>query len=352
YIDGIRPIDTIESIIREDKKVTTYKFGLLRALGELSSSPRKQVTWDSNGFVKLPIELVVDKWIEYYWPLMADENFIYQGQRIKDKQDIKFRTSLTKLVNYWEFKADGYLKFENSNRKGLFSLEEQTLYSEVKKQIKSAVITGPVKHMGNIKTGQILFSKDNCINVPGELWREFSLMGRWFEDSIIMRWAEVTAQYKFQSQGINKAYILGKLLQISDLKRSTNYTKNIFDSMENKRCVWSDIKLENKYAIDHAIPYSIWKNNASWNLFPTDNRVNGNKSDKLPTKLFLHSRKNRIFEYWDKIYEKEKSLFQKDLTNITPRITYSNKTRDEIFNYFSEHMEMLALRNSVERWEI
>ncbi|MBN2619415.1 MAG: hypothetical protein JXR64_13985, partial [Spirochaetales bacterium] len=50
------------------------------------------------------------------------------------------------------------------------------------------------------------------------------------------------------------------------------------------------------------------KNNAAWNLFPADNKINGQKSDKFPTKRFLLSRKDKILEYWDKIYEKDISI--------------------------------------------
>lgn len=352
YIDGIRPIDKIESIIREDKKVTTYKFGLLRAMGELGSSPRNLVTWTNDGYVNLNVDLVVDKWIEYYWPIMGDNPFIYQGQKIIGKNDIKFRDSLTLLVEHWQGKSDGYLKFEKTKRQERFSDIEFKLYTNVKKQISYAILQGPVKYMGNSKTGSILSSSNNMIKIPGDLWKEFSLMGRWFEDSIILRWAELSAQYKHQPEAVTKAYIFGKLIEIGDLKRSTNYSKKIFDIIPNKKCVWSGIKLENTYAIDHAIPYSIWKNNASWNLFPTDTKVNGHKSDKLPTKRFLISRRESIYKYWDNMFETEPKLFNKDLSIIAYKLTYSNKTKSEIFSYFQEHMEMLALRNSAERWEL
>ena len=79
--------------------------------------------------------------------------------------------------------------------------------------------------MGNIKTESVLSSSDNCINIPGD-YGEFSLMGRWFEDSIIIRWAEITTDFKHQPVGVTKAYVLGKLLQISYLKRDTNKTRN------------------------------------------------------------------------------------------------------------------------------
>src|SRR5262245_23762023 len=37
---------------------------------------------------------------------------------------------------------------------------------------------------------------------------------------------------------------------------------------------------EQDYAVDHAIPFSLWHCNALWNLLPSDEQVNGSKSKR------------------------------------------------------------------------
>ncbi|WP_418156223.1 HNH endonuclease domain-containing protein [Pseudomonas aeruginosa] len=49
------------------------------------------------------------------------------------------------------------------------------------------------------------------------------------------------------------------------------------------RCTWSGRPLNQRFAVDHAIPFSLWANNDLWNLLQVDQQVNANKSDKLPS---------------------------------------------------------------------
>ncbi|NBC30287.1 MAG: hypothetical protein GVY29_09895, partial [Spirochaetes bacterium] len=67
---GLRPIETLESIVLEDRKQTTYKFALLRALASLATHRYNAVDWLSDGRVALNWWLIADQWIEYYWPIV------------------------------------------------------------------------------------------------------------------------------------------------------------------------------------------------------------------------------------------------------------------------------------------
>ena len=353
---GIRAIDKIESFIREDAKVSTYKFALLRALGETASNSARMANWQNDGTVQIPIEPLVHKWLEYYWPILqtGDKKQIYQGQKIKGKSDISFRREMEELVHYWENKGDGWRKFKEALIKEIFSAEEKSLYNEAVKKIRTAMLKGPVKYMGNKKTGTVFGNFKTHISLPSDLWTEFSLMGRWFEDSLMLRWAEFCAGNPSQPEGVDASLILNRMLSMNEIARNVSLSKNIYDRIEEQNsiyCVWSDKRLTS-YDLDHAIPYSLWRNNALWNLFPADKKVNNAKRDKLPERLFLKSRESRIREYWDMCYETEPLLFKKEIRTLSGQTEYNKKISRDIYRVFCDQVEVLALQNVVERWGI
>ncbi|MCZ7640413.1 MAG: methyltransferase domain-containing protein [Verrucomicrobia bacterium] len=71
-----RSLETIEAILNRDKKDATYKPALFRALAELATSSYHVARWLPDGRVAIPLRLVADKWLEYYWPLFASPLFI------------------------------------------------------------------------------------------------------------------------------------------------------------------------------------------------------------------------------------------------------------------------------------
>lgn len=106
---NLKPLDKIEGILNRDKKDATYKLALFRALCDISMINYNKVIWEKSGMVRVPVDLVAEKWIFYYWPLIESSVFIPQkygeveGGRIK----IAFREQLQKLIN--EYKKRGGL---------------------------------------------------------------------------------------------------------------------------------------------------------------------------------------------------------------------------------------------------
>jgi hypothetical protein len=143
--DSVKPLDSIEAILNKDLKVATYKLVLFRALKEIATTNSKAVIWNPNGFVLLPIELVIEKWIEFYWHIFEFDDFIPQIQ-MKNKdcpKPFSFRNSLSKLIN--QYKSSGGLEGFHIDRMRL-TLQPISFkdYGEVKSKIKSTIIKGPV----------------------------------------------------------------------------------------------------------------------------------------------------------------------------------------------------------------
>jgi SAM-dependent methyltransferase len=76
----LRAVDQIEGILNRDKKVTTYKLALFRALAELALQEPRCATWLPDGRMGVPLRRLAEKWLGYYWPLFASPHPIPQSQ--------------------------------------------------------------------------------------------------------------------------------------------------------------------------------------------------------------------------------------------------------------------------------
>jgi SAM-dependent methyltransferase len=97
---GSRSLDKIEGILNRDKKDATYKPALFRALAELATTSYHVARWLPDGQVSIPLKLIADKWLEYYWPLFESETFIPQkrGEKPECLKPVAFRAELEQLI--------------------------------------------------------------------------------------------------------------------------------------------------------------------------------------------------------------------------------------------------------------
>ena len=100
----LQPIETVESILWDDRKVNTYTFALVRALAELAVTRSARGRWSSDGRVRIPVADIAERWISFYWSLVEPraEQTILLGQRVSGRQDMAFRAALAELAGRWE----------------------------------------------------------------------------------------------------------------------------------------------------------------------------------------------------------------------------------------------------------
>ncbi len=352
HTDGTRPIEKIESILRSDRKVNSYKFALLRAMGEIAVTAPNSVNWRENGQVALSMDHVAEKWLEYYWPLVAGDSKVFQGQKIKDKQDITFRKQLEKLSSTWEGARGGFQAFRQALYQNELDPESEELLKDALGKIKAG-IRQPVQYAGTEK--KVFRGEGSNILIPADLWQEFSLMGKWFEDSILMRWAQFTAELKSNEKKFTVAQCLDLLLQgIGETERDVSYARRVYDTIQALECVWSGTAINpaKGYEVDHAIPYTLWHNNDLWNLLPSDPKVNNQKRDKLPEQKLLAARKSAITGNWQIMYETYRSRFSLEAGRLIGSRTFTGTAADfnNLFHALTESVEITALQRSVPRW--
>lgn len=350
---GSRPIDTIESVLSKDKKVATYKLALFRALSDLAMTNYNLAAWKMNGAVEIPVENIAEKWIEYYWPIFESEKFIPQIQKESDNgKPIAFRELLTNLIKVSKLNGgmSGFSNFILNYRNNKLESSTKVLHRRLLSKIKRTIIEGPIKHAGGAGSDSVFAYDQGNLIVPAGIWMELSMMGSWIHDATILRWAELTA--RMSNNTIKPSEIIDCLLKVPIEERDVHSAKSFYDGLIDKVCVWSGVRIENKYAIDHAIPFVLWKNNDLWNLLPTDPAQNGKKKDMLPTSNVVKRQKNLIVYYWGLMRKRYQARFEFETERLAGIGVFKNENwENKLFATFSEAIEYTAIQRGVSRWQ-
>lgn len=348
YQTGSRPIDTIESVLSKDNKVATYKLALFRSLAEIAVKNYKAVAWEQDGRVKVPINILAEKWIEYYWPIIEAQTYIPQAKG----SPIAFRKQLQSLVDYYKNQG-GLSAYSLDYRNRALSPNAVKLSNLLISKLKSTIWNMPVRHAGGGKHFSVFgYDKsDMTVLVGSEIWKELSLMGTWIQDATVLRWAELTA--KISKGEIKPSTVIDCLLTSPVTDRYVTVAKSFYNELNNKVCVWSGKKIvDAKYHLDHAIPFSLWKNNDLWNLLPSDSQINSQKKDLLPARARIRIRKECIIDYWSKIYAALPTRFTYEAEKFMGSCFDPSNWESQLFSTFSEAIEVTAAQRGVDRWDM
>lgn len=353
-----KPLDRIESVLRNDRKSATYKLALLRAFCDVAEQDDHAVDWNPNGTIAIPVMRIAELWLAYYWPLIATPELIPQSNaETKGTSYISFRTHLGSLI------ADASAHFGIADRSSqeLFSVFmltwkagklpkpiNQQLQRTLKK-IRHAIITGPVK----FASGGDMFAHDKAsdrIVVEADLWLEFCLTGYWVRDSLIMRWAELCRQFGATLPHVTIGRALERLLVKPDVAREQSIARKIYLNSPDLRCVWSEKALTTtNMDVDHALPYSLWQNNDLWNLLPSHKRINNQKRDQIPSNSLLLDAMDRIIYNWQFAHSAEPELFEFEVTRtlgeFSPR--YWEKP---LFDHMKRKAEVAVFQRGAVVW--
>ncbi|MGC9490954.1 MAG: methyltransferase domain-containing protein [Thermovirgaceae bacterium] len=348
-----RSIDRIESVLNRDRKVATYKLALFRALAEIGMTRYNQVRWVSGGMVALPITTVAQKWLEFYWPIVASEDFIpqIQGEHPESAKPIAFRHLLKELIQRFQLKG-GLPAFLLASRTKILESDERTVYKKLLTKLCQTIRAGPVTYSGGGGTPQAVFGydpHDGYVLMPKEIWQDFCLMGAWIRDATILRWAELTE--RLAKREISAGRVIGLLIEDSLPEREVADTRRVFK--DTGRCVWTGQPLRaQNLEIDHAIPFSLWHCNDLWNLFPASTSANRAKRDKLPTHRLILARKKAIQEIWQMQHDAFPNRFDTESSSFAGiDLTEKVDWPESLFSFFSEAVEVTAIQRGAERWE-
>ena len=352
-LDGTsQPLDTIQRIIGSETKSATYKLALLRALAEAATRDFQRIVPVGEGRIGVPLDLIAEKWLRYYWPLFESNRFIpgANGERPGAPKPLAFRRKLTTLVDCYKG-AGGYPRFYADWTAGELSPTVTEYFGAAFAKIKGAIREGPVVFAAK---GAFGYDKSTgLVSLPFELWREFMHLGAWIEPAVIFEWAQETRRMSKGELAIGE--VISLLAAELDQDRSVAEARQTYGTAKGLRCVWTGQELPNAFDVDHAIPFSLWRCNDLWNLLPAHPIVNNRKRDRLPSQDLISRSEERIVGCWRILDEVHPRRFRGELTRFLgwepPRSNWENR----VLGRFREAVESTAILRRVtaaERYEV
>ena len=152
---------TINSILERDAKDATYKFALLR--GTIDVCQRySHLREESNGRVRYPLGLLVERWVLYYYPIIDSSEFIPQRSSESDDssaeregggRQIAFRSAFKTVTDYYRDRG-GFNAFWNEYQSGNISREISSDVLKLFKKIRETIVTRPMKHIGRSQSDE------------------------------------------------------------------------------------------------------------------------------------------------------------------------------------------------------
>jgi SAM-dependent methyltransferase len=354
----LRAVDQIEGVLNRDRKVATYKLALFRALAEIAGQEPRTARWLPEGRVGVPIDRIAERWLIYYWPIFASPAPVPQShsEGAGPNNPVSFRSAMAALMTHFREQGEhgGLSTWFTAWTTARLSPEIAALQTQAMRAIVNAIKTGPVTHSGGaLETGPVFeYQRDGRLVVmSADLWRELSLLGHWILDAVIVRWAALTERFALR-QGITSAQVLPLLLARPAPERATALARQIYLENGAGHCVWSGRPLtQEKLVVDHVIPFTLWGNNDLWNLLPADRRVNGDKSDKLPTAELLMERKTAVLHRWAMVRDNVPAAFDLHASRLLGRTPSGPLAwQDELFGCLRQAVELTAMQRGIERW--
>jgi hypothetical protein len=395
---------TIGTILRYDKKVTSYKLALVRAINDVVLSfpdalPNTSTNAGEVRNVAVPLRMLADFWIAYYWPFADAQSPIIQGQVTRrdglNRNDLSFRPALSGLRARWEaviqtpsLPSDGFFlmsEFRAPRRRASYPPELQRAYDAAISAIMTA-FQQPIRYAG---AGEYtLFEKprrlsaigtsavalpgsrpgDLCLVIDAGLWLSFRALSLWIEALSIHEWclfSERVAQESALESGakngiaIDRGKIYVLLTARPDNRRPLTWERNRVDllMMEGVEfvCPWTGkILTKTKgYDIDHLLPLAVYPVNELWNLLPVDAVFNQHiKRDRIPSTLRLSTATPLItaaYENYDKSLELREAV-REDASVRFSGIPSDARFTAELARHTVRFIEEVANARSVTRF--
>lgn len=349
---GSHPLDQIESILNRDRKTATYKLALLRALSEIATTEYEQARWVRDGIVGIPIDVVCEKWLYYYWPITESASFIPQirGESETCRNPIAFRSSLMELVEGYR-RGGGLTRFALDYRAGSLSRAEASILTKVLSQIRNTIVSGPVTYAGgSLESGRVFRfdGRRQEILMSAAIWRELSLVGHWIQDAVVLRWAELTSE--ISGKRIRPSEAVELLLTVPIPERNVTEAKTAYTSVGVTECTWSGDSLRRGFEVDHIIPFALWRNNDLWNLVPASHRANAEKRDKLPTRELMVARRDHLAHYWGILRAANQARFDHEICRVAGVTSVPSDWQSLAFQRIAAAVEYTAAQRGSERW--
>lgn len=279
----------IQQILHSGSFSSTYKFALLMSLSRLAIEQGN----DTGEILKLDYLDIAEKFIDLYWkqslPFHFNENEPFQLKQNNGKQ-----AGIVSLI-YGAQQTHKSLAMVRRNH---------TYWPQLKKKVVDIVKKMPVTYLQNLKGQNVEFlyrledSQKQLVLLPNVMYclRQFSEI---IEELCQKKWIDFVR--------LNKGNLL-VLDGLPDLatfmfEPSRNQLRQVGEflvDLQACRCFYCQKPIkQNKWAVDHFIPWAMYPADTGHNFVLADEKCNLAKSDFLASKEFLlqWQERNKNFDY-------------------------------------------------------
>jgi hypothetical protein len=368
----------ISTILRHDSKQTSYKIALLRALNDVVLAYPDAGRQGRD--VAIPLRLLAERWVAYYWPFVNPMAPIQQGvvrrRHDRPRQDVGFRAALTELRRQWadvyggSKSGDGWHVIEHlraSRHRRTYAPSLVRQYGVVLGSVMAA-LRMPIRYAGpgewSVFAAPRTFSElagvdavpgtspeDACLVVNVSLWEAFRDVSLWVEALCIHEWSLFTERVGGASRG--EAYVLltereGNRLPVT---WERNHIELLFLEGVRFTCPWTGRTLaRDGFQLDHIVPVSIYPFHELWNLVPADSRYNMHgKRALLPGTKALESAVPRLTAVYD-AYRSSPELGQALREDVASRFSRSEAEPEGVTRSVVDLVESIAAARNVARF--
>ena len=335
---------SINSIIERDKVDTPYKYSLLRAVIESCQEfPQfaKEGEGEFAGRVVLPVGLLVFKWLIYYYPFFEGEFVVLKIGERPGHRELAFRRRFEELTAFYAGRG-GFSVFYDDLVSGSVPGEIMPVFASLVNKIRGTIVDNPMRHLGYSQTGReyAVFSEvergravrasmrvdvslliDLCGSyaLSQELYAVFRDLGGFILGSgcVSQRWFAFVMRAN-RDRGISEGRVMELLSAVPVSERNVTAAARVYRECAGEgvlRCVWSGrAVLPERLAVNHMLPFAVWRCNDLWNLVPADESVNARKSDRIPAGELLVLRKDAILACWHLMYARFPERFAKEVS--------------------------------------
>lgn len=300
----------LQRVLRHDRKTNNYKIALIRALNDTAIN-YAAVMGTGQG-IAVPLRVLAEWWIGYYWPFMDTQRPVMQGMRItrdhRLRQDLVFREPLTHLKKLWvqsdvgsSRPADGIVLASEARRadfRAVYGLEMVSAYEKALRVIAGA-IRYPVQYAGDASGQYQVFAREQrlrnmppgvvalpgsgpeepCLLIGDDMWETLKFFSIYIDALCIQEWSVFTEDTTQFGLDVTRGAVYQMLTDRPDNRRPLTWERNRIEILlmegQDLRCFWTQKPLTiASYDVDHIIPVSTYPMNELWNLVPADRQYN------------------------------------------------------------------------------
>ena len=320
--DGTGALPLLRHVVFNDRKSSTYKLALLRALMRIADGAGGFARPGGDGHhMDLPLGLVALFWVRAFRPLVAMDlpqdpagndrlAFVkdgFHGLESRSPHDLRIGQQFTGED------AGNLIRAIRDAANCVRSMPATyTRYPGSSEPVFPCTRSSPVRIRDTVRLDEAFLWSFGTFSVPAHLWQAMSRYAPWIEPAVLNEWVEIMRGYESNPVSWDTHMAALRWLEPEhDTGVVRELGRRLRASGSPLYCVWSGRRLAESFEIDHCFPFAAWPCNDLWNLLPSSKKANQGKRDRLPAPEALEKARPRMLDWWNLAYLQNSALAER-----------------------------------------